>query len=171
MIRATARGMQHQKPTNLRCFHSLASPACHVSHCVLRTWQAIKVTHRIPRQPRAPLRAPDQSVRKMAKIYLESDGMDKNLDLAGDFNGSKGAAAAALAALEKVDACRAMNLFTYGAELALRCQIARCLCSQARSARQGRCRRLLPLEGATRLAFLNLRAERSPPAQAPAGPG
>ena len=119
MIRATARGMQHQKPTNLGCFHSLASPACHVSHCVLRTWQAIKVTHRIPRQPRAPLRAPDQSVRKMAKISSEIDGMDKNLDLAGDFNGSKGAAAAALAALEKVDACRARNLFTYGAELAL----------------------------------------------------
>ena len=95
MIRATARGMQHQKATNLRCFHSLASPACHVSHCVLRTWQAIKVTHRIPRQPRAPLRAPDQSVRKMAKISSEIDGMDKNLDLAGDFNGSKGAAAAA----------------------------------------------------------------------------
>ena len=111
MIHATARGMQHQNPTHPWCFHSLASPACHVSHCVLRTWQAIKEVDRAQRQPRAPLRAPDQTVRKMANIDSEIDGMDENLEIAGVLNGPEGAAAAALAALEKVDVCRALRLY------------------------------------------------------------
>ena len=58
----------------------------------------------------------------MTKIYSEIDGMDENLELAGVLNGPEGAAAAVLAALEKVDACRARTLFTYGAELALICR-------------------------------------------------
>ena len=122
MIHATARGMQHQNPTHPWCFHSIASPACHVSHCVLRTWQAVKVVDRAQRQPRAPLQAPDQSVREMVNMNSEIDGMDENLELAGVLNGPEGAAAAVLAALEKVDVCRARTLFTYGAELALICR-------------------------------------------------
>ena len=91
MIHATARGMQHQNPTHPWCFHSIASPDCHVSHCVLRTWQAVKVVDRAQRQPRAPLQAPDQSVRKMVNMNSEIDGMDENLELAGVFNGPEGA--------------------------------------------------------------------------------